>query len=254
MTTFEPALRESNGASPFFIFADHASNHLPAEYQSLGLPEDILQTHIAWDIGAADLTRGLLGRLGGEAVFCPFSRLLLDPNRSMDREDLIPWVSDQIPIPGNQALGYEERERRIHTYFEPYHDALDTALDKHCAAQPDPFVVSIHSYTPRLVGAFADRPWQVGVLWRHDEASARRFMAFLRDRTDWQIGDNEPYDARQFNYTVDRQVAPRRLPHLTLEIRQDLLQTPDQIDHMADVLADGIRRCHRAAYGREEVP
>ena len=36
---------------PLFIFGDHASKHIPEEYNNLGLSGDDLTRHIAWDIG-----------------------------------------------------------------------------------------------------------------------------------------------------------------------------------------------------------
>lgn len=239
------AWSQGDGEAPFVFFADHASNTIPDAYEGLGLPGDLLQTHVAWDLGAAALTEALHARLGGVAHFCGFSRLLIDPNRSLDRPDLVPPQSDQIPIPGNVELAYAERERRIHDYFEPYHQSLDRTLAQQGALHQDLFVTSLHSFTPRLVGEFEDRPWHVGVLWRHDEGSAQVFMDLMRKETDWVIGDNKPYDAHGFNYTVDRHIAPRRLPHLTLEVRQDMLASAEQVETMADALETGIRFCQR---------
>ena len=42
-----PAVSET----PLFFFGDHASRHIPARYDNLGLSGDDLTRHIAWDIG-----------------------------------------------------------------------------------------------------------------------------------------------------------------------------------------------------------
>jgi predicted N-formylglutamate amidohydrolase len=42
--------KESN----FLIICDHASNRIPSEYKRLGLNEEILTTHIAYDIGVKE--------------------------------------------------------------------------------------------------------------------------------------------------------------------------------------------------------
>jgi predicted N-formylglutamate amidohydrolase len=230
------------GDAPYFVFCDHASNFIPKEFNCLGVSYDVLQTHIAWDPGSSDLTHAIAAKLDGTAFLSKFSRLLIDPNRSSDREDLVTEFSDQIPIPGNKGLSYEQRCTRIKEFFEPYHEGLDNELAKVEERGEALFVVSVHSYTPRLMGEFEDRPWHIGVLWRHDEQTARSMISDLRTETDFQIGDNEPYDAREFNYSVDRHIAPRRLRHLTLEIRQDLLVTSDQVEEMADCLTTSIRR------------
>ena len=41
-----------NGASPYVIICEHASNFIPAAYGALGLEEVELSRHIAWDPGA----------------------------------------------------------------------------------------------------------------------------------------------------------------------------------------------------------
>ncbi|MEM8985254.1 MAG: N-formylglutamate amidohydrolase [Pseudomonadota bacterium] len=240
MTNASCAHVTNHGDAPFFIFCDHATNAIPPEFHGLGLPDDILQTHIAYDIGAGALTDGLADRLSGVCLLSTFSRLLADPNRDCDRPDFIPAVSDQIPIPGNARLSPERRQERMDRFYGPYHERLAEALDTSQGAHTNPFVVSVHSFSPRLMGEMDDRPWHVGLLWREDEKSARALMAWLGDNTDYCVGDNQPYDARIYNYTVDRHVGPRGLAHLTLEVRQDLLSKSNEIDKMADNLARAI--------------
>lgn len=231
---------EHFGEAPFFVFCDHATNLMPADFHCLGVSEDVLGTHIAWDPGALDVALKTARLLGGTAFYSLFSRLLIDPNRSSDREDLIPVEADHIPVPGNRDLSFDERVARITRFHGPYHEALDAALSGKIETGL-PFVCSIHSYTPRLMGSFDPRPWHIGLLWRHDEASARRAIGWLRENTDFVIGDNEPYDAREFNYSVDRHIAPRCLPHLTLEIRQDLIADDTAAADMAALIAGLIR-------------
>ena len=228
------------GDAPYFVFCDHASNAMPASLNCLGLPSDLLAAHIAWDIGARALSHAVAERLGGVLLECGFSRLIIDVNRDLSSPDLIPVVSDQIPVPGNQMLGDAERARRIAAFHEPYHRMLGEALDDAQEKTPDPFVLSVHSFTDRLMGAADARPWPVGLLWREDEQSARAAIAHLERETDWLIGDNEPYDARVFNYSVDRHVGPRGLAHLTLEVRQDRIADLRGVETVAPVLADAV--------------
>ena len=241
MTTNGIYTTEMAGDGPFFLFCDHAGNHFPEEYHCLGIPDDILQTHIAWDPGAGPLTRALTQRLSGRAVLCSFSRLLIDPNRPTDRHDLIVTSSDQIPIPGNQNLTAEQRDTRIRELFEPYHQRLESELEDFDRRGIAPFVLSVHSFAPRLMGRIEERPWHLGALWSHDAPTARKFMALIRERTDYEIGDNEPYNAQEFNYSVDIHVAPRNLRHITMEVRQDLIETEDQVEQLADQLAPIFR-------------
>lgn len=229
------------GDAPYFIFCDHASNAVPADLHCLGLPSDFLTTHIAWDIGARALSHAVAERLGGTLLECCFSRLVIDVNRDLTSRDLIPAASDQIPVPGNQMLSDVERARRIAEFHEPYHRRLGQALDDAQAKTPSLFAVSIHSFTDRLMGAADDRPWPVGLLWREDEISAKAAIDFFEHHTDWRVGDNEPYDARVFNHSVDKHIGPRELGHLTIEVRQDMISEAESVDVMAPILTGAIR-------------
>ncbi len=69
------------GATPFVLPCEHASNHVPAAYAGLGLPPRDLGRHIARDIGAAALARGMSRRLDAPPFLSGYSRLLIDCNR-----------------------------------------------------------------------------------------------------------------------------------------------------------------------------
>ena len=228
------------GRSAAFLFCDHATNAMPQHYGALGLGKEQLADHIAWDPGAAALTAALGERLGARTVYCGFSRLLIDPNRGLDRDDLILDSSDSIPVPGNRGISWQEREARIARYHRPYHDFLDRELDAHEAAVEDPLIVSIHSFCRALRNARSHRPWQAGILWKDDEHSAREVIEALRIRG-LDIGDNQPYSAKAYNYTVDRHVGARGLRHLTLEVRQDLIADAEHVRQWADLLAQPLR-------------
>ena len=209
----------------------------------LGIHEGLLQTHIAWDIGAGPLSLNLASGLNGAAFLCTTSRLVLDVNRHPDAKDIIPLTTDNIEIAGNQNLNPEQHQRRIADFHTSYHAALANEIDALTIASNTPFVLSIHSFTDRLMGSHETRPWEVGVLWRHDEPSARSFMELLAGaRPDWTIGDNEPYSAFDLNYTADYHLAPRGLRHLALEIRQDLIGDKDGITTIAEILLPIIKQ------------
>ncbi|WDI31316.1 N-formylglutamate amidohydrolase [Hyphococcus flavus] len=232
---------QSFGDSRFFVFCDHASNAISYHLNALGLPEDLLDTHIAWDIGAGALSKALAKKLSATQFQCEFSRLIIDPNRAPSASDIIPASSDHIPIPGNREITEASRAARLKDFHEPYHAALGDGLDQITKRCNTPFVISVHSFTERLMGAEERRPWKIGLLWRDDEESARAMMRQLKADTGWSIGDNEPYDARVFNYSIDRHVSPRNLPHLTMEIRQDLIGDSRGVQEIAAIIEHAVR-------------
>lgn len=220
-----------------FLFGDHASRHIPERYADLGLAGDDLTRHIAWDIGTEAVIRGLCARFGCGGIVAGFSRLLIDPNRSKRMECLIPKESDGTLIPGNQNIDAGMRQDRIDTLYQPYHEALSEQLN----AQNSPLTISVHSFTPKPHTG-GRRRVDLGLLIKHDEASADRFKVLINQLArELTVGMNEPYSAMDLNYTVDRHVAPRALPHLAIEIRQDHIDTPAGVTRFVKLIGDALK-------------
>jgi predicted N-formylglutamate amidohydrolase len=158
-------------------------------------------------------------------VLTRFSRLVIDPNRGEDDPTLVMRLYDGTIVPGNRHVTPEEVQRRLDAWHRPYHRALDAAIERMTAAAGSPAIVSIHSYTPQLKGR-PPRPWHVGVLWHHDGRIALPLMARLRAEG-LCVGDNEPYSGQLEGDTLSRHGTGRGLPHVLIELRQDLIATPD---------------------------
>lgn len=235
-------------ATGLLLLCDHASNAIPAELAGLGLPPDELERHIAYDIGAAAMTRAMAARLGCPAVLSHFSRLLIDPNRGLDDPTLVMRISDGALIPGNRHIDAAEIERRVARYYRPYDAAIDAAIATAVAAGHPPAIVSLHSFTPVWKGAA--RPWHVGVLWDGEGTLSKLLLAALREDPGLIIGDNEPYAGGLPGDTIDRHAHARGLHDSLIELRQDLIATPAQARHWGERLAALLPGCLRALPAR----
>lgn len=236
-TAPDPAF-ETVAGSPgggLVLIADHASNRVPDDLGDLGLARQELERHIAWDIGAADLTRGLAARLGVPAVLSQFSRLVIDPNRGDDDPTLVMRLSDGAVIPANAGIGAAERNRRIERYWRPYDRAITAAIDAAFAAGRPPLLVSVHSFTPVWRGVA--RPWHVGVLWDADPRLPDLLIERLRADPHLVVGDNEPYDGALEGDTMHRHGTRRGLAHALIEVRQDLIGEAAGVGAWVDRLA-----------------
>lgn len=212
------------------LLCDHASNALPANYGRLGLPETEFERHIAYDIGAAKATRTMAAALGAPALLTTFSRLLIDPNRGAGDPTLVMRLSDGAVVPGNARIDEAEIALRRRQFWQPYRDAIDDTLDRMMATGVPPAIVSMHSFTPSMKGV--PRPWHVGLLWDSDARLAAPLLAALRAEPDLQpasarVGDNEPYDGALPGDTVDSHATRRGLANVLIEVRQDLMATPE---------------------------
>jgi predicted N-formylglutamate amidohydrolase len=239
-----PEVMNPDGRSRILLLCDHATNLVPPEVNGgdLGLPPEEMARHIAYDIGAHGVTAHLSRLLDAPAVATRFSRLVIDPNRGEDDPTLVMRLYDGTIIPANRGLAPAEIERRLVAYHRPYHAAVAAAIDRMQAAGRDPALVAIHSFTPRLRGR-NPRPWHIGVLWHHDARIAVPLMARLRGEG-LCVGDNEPYSGQLEGDSMSRHGTGRTLAHVLIELRQDLIETPDAqrlwAERLAPILSDVI--------------
>ena len=226
---------DGNQAAGVILLCDHARNALPSEYGALGLPPGEFERHIAYDIGAEGVTRGLARRLGATALLTGYSRLLIDPNRGLDDPTLIMKLSDGAVVPGNRDIDATERQRRIERYYLPYHTAITREIDTLIAAHIRPILVSIHSFTPAWKNV--PRPWHAGILWDRDGRLPRLLLDGLRSDSSLVVGDNEPYHGALEGDTLNTHGTKRGLAHALIEIRQDLIAEQSGVDEWVDRLA-----------------
>lgn len=214
---------DGNDKLGLVLIADHARRDLPVEYGDLGLPASEFDRHIAYDIGVEAVTRKLAALTGAPAVMAGFSRLLIDPNRGENDPTLIRQLYDGTIIPGNYPITAEERERRIASYYRPYHEAVAARIDAVAAASGKaPFVFSVHSFTPRMQNRA--RPWQVGILWDSDPRAVMPLLEMLAEDVSLTVGDNEPYDGALRGDTMFKHCIVPGIAHALIEIRQDLIR------------------------------
>lgn len=224
------------------VICDHASNALPPAYGTLGLDPHALERHIAYDIGAAALTRALAQRLEAPAVLSTFSRLLIDPNRGADDPTLVMRYSDGAIVPGNARAGAAEIALRRERYWAPYRETVSATLEAMLATGEPPALISIHSFTPVWRGI--TRRWQAGILWDQDARIPAPLIAALAGEPDLEaatIGDNEPYDGALAGDTIDAVATARGLANALIEIRQDLIADEAGVTAWADRLARLLR-------------
>lgn len=232
-------VREGRGAPHALIVCDHAGNAMPAALGSLGVAPDRFGEHIAFDLGALGVARGLADQLGATLVFGRYSRLAADLNRAPDDASAIPVISDGVLVPGNLGLDSAERSQRISVLHNPYHDFIAEFVASAVAQNIRPVMISIHSFTPRVSKIV--RPWEAGVLWDKDPRIALPLLAALRSQG-ILVGDNEPYSGRHTaDYTLDRHAEGSHLAHAAIELRQDCIGSAGSQHIWAERIAGILR-------------
>ena len=214
-------------AGGILIVSDHASSRVPDDVD-LGIAPELLDQHIAVDIGVAAIGAMMAQQAGFSAFQGNVSRLVCDFNRYPDSDGVVPLVSDGHAIPGNVG----QREARITRFFDPYHKALADTLEQ----APPALILSLHSFTPALATCTKPRPWHVGVLYNQDDRAARVAIPML-EAEGLCVGDQQPYSGVLLNATMNRHCEPYGRPYLGIELRQDLAGDPAQQPKLARLLS-----------------
>jgi len=219
---------------PILLICDHASCRIPKSLGDMGLDPFARRCHLAVDVGAGPLTEKLAASLGVTAVLAQYSRLVVDCNRQLMDPGAFLQFGDGILVPGNRNLRQAEKDLRASVLYGPYHEAVGKQVQRLRRAGPSPSFIAIHSFTPVMNGEA--RPWEMGVLWDTD---TRLRDIFLEDFTaaGYIVGDNEPYSGKApQDFTIDHHAEKIGLPHIGIEIRQDLIDDETGIDEIAGVM------------------
>ncbi|MBF6558885.1 MAG: N-formylglutamate amidohydrolase [Candidatus Binataceae bacterium] len=222
--------------SPFVVVTDHAGKYLPRRLQMLGLTHTECERHIAWDIGAGAVSILIGAALDAVVIRQNYSRLAIDCNRRPGSATSIVELSELTIVPGNIGLGEAQVASRVQEIFRPYHDRIADELNRRLLAGRPSALIAMHSFTP--VYHSVARPWHVGVLYNRDPRLATKLIGLLRREPGLVVGDNQPYSVSDASdYTIPVHGEQRDLPHVAIEIRQDLIADEDGQRRWADLLA-----------------
>lgn len=236
------------GRSNFVIVVDHASARIPRGLDNLGVPASELQRHIAWDIGALAVAQRVSAALDAPLVAQNYSRLVIDCNRDPKVATSIPTISELTEIPGNAALSEADREARRREIFDPYHARVRALLDERAAAGRPTILVAQHSMTNVYKGG--GREMHAAVLYNRDRRFAGLVLDVLRCESGLVVADNQPYFVTdETDYSIPRHGEARGLPHVEIEIRQDLLLDEAGQQDWALRITRALQDAERTFYG-----
>lgn len=242
-------LENADGQSDVILVSEHAGSQLPAFIGSLGLDDKTMSSHIAWDIGAAELSRMLSKLLDAPLIMQRYSRLAYDCNRAFEAPDAIVLESDDISVPGNAGLTAEHRQRRYEEIYLPFDEAITTLLEERQAAGNLPVLVTIHSFTPVYKGR--QRHLDLGVLHDSDTRLADALMQQGRQEKAFSTARNEPYSpADGVTHTLVRHGVDNGLLNVMFEVRNDLLSNAQSQMLWAKRLSSMLNNALEAVTGR----
>lgn len=233
-------IHNSQATSACLLTCEHASNYIPEHYNHLGLNPNLLNEHIAWDLGAESLTKYLADQLSCVAVLCQYSRLLIDCNRPLEANSSILTISEHHYIPGNDKISPFEKSLRIKHIFEPFHQSVAQQVSRLKKLHHEFPLIGIHSFTPTFKNQ--QRHWQFSVMWKDETPFVNKIIHhFKQHPLHHVIGFNEPYSAKEIPaYTTEQHADKNHLPNVIFEVRQDLLQSPSDIRYWGDLIKQAM--------------
>lgn len=234
------AVENIDGTGQVMLVCEHASRALPLHAGDLGLSEEALCSHIAWDPGALGLSRLLSLRLDAVLVFQRFSRLIYDCNRPPESPAAMPESSEIYEIPGNRNLSVAERYARTAALYVPFHDRIAAILaDRQAKSRPS-VVVTVHSFTPVYMGE--KRAVEIGILHDDDSRLADGILAEAAKGSDFRVERNAPYGpADGVTHSLRLHALPNGLMNVMIEVRNDLIADDVGQGVMAEYLAGLIK-------------
>jgi predicted N-formylglutamate amidohydrolase len=216
------AVERPHGASPVLVICEHASRLLPVHFGTLGLSEEALSSHIAWDPGALAVARGISGALDATLVYQRFSRLIYDCNRPPESPGAMPEKSEVYEIPGNATLSDADKQARTEALYIPFHDAIRALVRDRTAAGQETIIVTVHSFTPVYHGT--KRAVEVGILHDKDSRLADKMLAVANVAPQYKVERNEPYGpADGVTHTLVLHGQSNGLRNVMIEVRNDLI-------------------------------
>src|SRR5690606_28326073 len=217
------ALENAVARGPVILVCEHASRVLPKSLGTLGLSEEALASHIAWDPGALAVSRLMAESLDATLLFQRFSRLVYDCNRPPESPAAMPEKSEVFAVPGNAGLDQAARDARTEALYLPFRDRLSGLVKRRIAEGRAPVIVTMHSFTPVYFGK--PRAVEIGILHDADTRLADVMLAAAGSAGPYDIRRNEPYGPEDgVTHTLKEHGLANGLANVMIEVRNDLIK------------------------------
>ena len=229
-------LLNATGQAQILLVCEHASNFIPSHLESLGLSDDDLISHAAWDPGALAVATKMAQFLDAPLVTSRISRLVYDCNRPPTADDAMPERSEVIDVPGNAGLTKVDQQTRIDAYYMPFRTLLARTIETREVTA----LVTIHSFTPVYQGQ--PRSVEIGLLHDADTRLADAMLESAATQGAHDVQRNAPYGPKDgVTHTLKEHALPLGISNVMIEVRNDLIRDAAKQEEMALLLSRWVR-------------
>jgi predicted N-formylglutamate amidohydrolase len=139
-----------------FFSCEHSDNRVPRRFRKrFQGSERLLASHRGYDTGAGALAMAMAAACGVKPACYPWTRLLIDANRSLTSRSLFSAVSKKLPEPDRRFL--------VESLYLPYRTAVEKRLHRPLKNGACVIHVSVHTFAPDLNGLI--RTADIGFLY-----------------------------------------------------------------------------------------
>lgn len=220
------------------LTCEHASNRVPAEFAKLFRGHgDVLESHRGWDPGSLTLGKVFQRRLKTPLFNTNFTRLLVEPNRSLHHRRLF----SEFTI----GLDDNAKQQIIARYYLPHRDQVANWISEQVSRNVAVVHLSLHTFTPVLAGQ--TRNADIGLLYDPSRSAEKKLSAAWRaaiqqSRADLRVRLNYPYLGKADGFTTHlrRLFSNEQYAGIELEVNQQWLATNKEWRMLANDLADSF--------------
>lgn len=203
-----------------FLTCEHAGYEIADWLKGhIHIPQEVLYSHRGWDPGAYKVAESLKRKLKIPLWSVHTSRLIVEPNRSLDHPQFFSSYSRNISS--------ELKARMINYIYHPFRNAVREWIQRSKEAETI-YHLSIHSFTQVLEGK--ERNADIGLLYDPSSELERFFcdrLYFELKQKGWRVRKNYPYQGRSDGHTTAlRKQWMGRYCGVEIELNQALLMRP----------------------------
>jgi predicted N-formylglutamate amidohydrolase len=202
------------------ITCEHAGNQVPSDYYHIFAElKEVLESHRGWDPGALEIAGFLATEFSAPFFKCDTTRLLIEPNRSLD--------SHQLYSEYSKHLFETDHESILSQYYHPHRNTVEELISK--ASKPV-LHLSIHTFTPVLNGQV--RKVDIGLLFDPGRKKETEFCQLMlpeleQNLSSFAIKFNEPYKGTDDGFTtyLRQKFRDEEYVGIEIEINQKYIKT-----------------------------
>lgn len=226
----------------FVISCEHALNWIPDRFAHCFTDsEKVLVSHRGWDPGALILAHTISSTFQAPLVIYPFTRLLIEPNRSEHHHNLYSEYSRHLIAPEKKFL--------LEQHYRPYRKSVEDKISTLAVQNFIPIHLSIHTFTPALNGS--KRDFDIGLLYDPSRTAEKLFCSqwktsILQKNSGLSIRMNQPYKGKADGFTTFlRRKFKETYIGIELEVNQKhFFESAKHWKKICKPIADGLLHIH----------